>query len=100
MENLLPKEMICNIPDIYETEKLSDPLCHIKLFAPDSNWTWYIIELSKEDERICYGYVEGFEKELGYFDLDEIKSIKGSLGLPVERDISFKPIPLSRVKKS
>ena len=37
---------------------------------------------------------ELFEKELGYFSLNEIEQIKGSMGLSVERDISFQPTKL------
>ena len=37
-----------------------------KLFSPYSNWTWYITELDPETGQ-CFGLVEGFERELGYF---------------------------------
>ena len=63
---------------------------YIKLFTPDANWTWYIAEYDSE-EQICFGYVEGFEAEWGYFSLEEIKEVRGALGLPVERDLHFKP---------
>ena len=36
----------------------------------------------------------GVEPELGYFRLSELQSIRGRLGLPVERDRFFKPTPL------
>jgi hypothetical protein len=98
MGNLLSKEMLVNIPKLYETEDIKDPWCHIKLFTPDSNFTWYIIEVSI-DENICYGYVKGLENELGYFTLDEIADIRGSLGLGVEIDSTFKPKRLSEIKK-
>ncbi|MCL6481523.1 MAG: DUF2958 domain-containing protein [Firmicutes bacterium] len=38
------------------------------------------------------------ESELGYFSLDELESIRGPLGLKVERDLYWKPVPLSKVK--
>jgi hypothetical protein len=95
---LIPHELLHTIPDLYETEEAPDPICHIKLFTPDSNWTWYIIELSKQDHNLCFGYVIGLENELGYFSLDELISIRGSLGLRVERDLSFEPAPLSVIK--
>ena len=97
MEALIPKEILNNIPNLYETQDLEDPICHIKLFTPDANFTWYIIE-SSIDEDICYGYVKGLESELGYFSLNEIQQIRGSLNLPVEIDRSFKPTLLSVVK--
>ena len=95
---LIPKELLKTLPNLYETEDESDPLCHIKLFTPDANFTWYIIEVSI-DENLCYGYVKGLENELGYFSLNEIIDIRGSLGLAVEIDSSFKPTPLSTIKK-
>lgn len=96
---LIPQSLLHTIPDLYETEESLDPICYIKLFTPDSNWTWYITEISQQDHNICFGYVIGLESELGYFSLDEIESLRGSLGLYVERDISFKPTLLSEIKK-
>jgi len=100
MDNLIPKEIRETIPDLYGSVATNDPIAYIKLFTPDSNWTWYIIEFSKEDKNTCYGYVEGFEKELGYFSLEEIESIRGILDLHIERDTSFQPTLLSIIKKA
>ena len=97
--NLIPKELIeeMNIPKLYETEEQKDPIAHIKLFI--DGWTWYITELSIDDD-ICFGYVVSpFGSELGYFSLKEIQEVKGSLGIGVERDLYFKPTPLSQIKK-
>ena len=95
---LIPQEIKNKIPKLYETEKQNDPIVYVKLFL--DGWTWYITELSI-DNNICFGYViSPFESELGYFSLNEIKSIKGSLGLDVERDLSFKPTKLSTIKKA
>ncbi len=95
---LIPQEIKELIPKLYETEKQNDPIAYIKLFL--DGWTWYITELSI-DNNICFGYViSPFESELGYFSLNEIKSIKGTLGLSVERDLSFKPTKLSIIKKA
>ena len=99
MSKLIPRTLLNNIPDLYDTEGEKDPLCHIKLFTPDSNWTWYIMEFSKKDRNTCYGYVQGLENELGYFTLEELESTHGSLGLAIERDFSFTPTPFSEIKK-
>ena len=98
MIDLIQKEILSNIPNLYKTEDEKDPLCHIKLFTPDSNFTWYIIE-SSIDEDICYCYTVGLESELGYISLVELKTIRGSLNLPIERDMSFKPTLLSKIKE-
>ena len=95
---LIPQEIKNKIPKLYETEEQNDPIAFVKLFL--DGWTWYITELSI-DNNICFGYViSPFESELGYFSLNEIKSIKGSLGLGVERDLSFKPTALAIIRKA
>lgn len=95
---LIPITLLSDIPDLYETEAYSDPICQVKLFTPDSQWSWYIIELSKNDLNTCYGFVMGLEHELGYFSLEELESIYGPLGLKVERDLSFQPTLFSNLK--
>jgi len=99
MSKLIPNIILNDIPDLYETEGSLNPICHVKLFTPDSNWTWYIIEYSKADKNTCYGYVQGLESELGYFTIEELESLRGSLGLSVERDLSFEPTRFSTIKK-
>ena len=99
MSKQIPNTMLEAIPNLYKTQDVKDPICHIKLFTPDSNWTWYIIEISKEDNNTCFGYVIGHESELGYFNLSEIEEVRGSLGLTVECDTSFTPACLSEVKR-
>ena len=100
MGNLIPKELIekMKIPKLYETEEQKDPIAHIKLFI--DGWTWYVIEIDKSDYNTCYGLVDGFEQELGYFSLSELESISDSYGLKAELDISFKPTKLSKIKAS
>lgn len=91
---LLTQELIEQIPPLYEQEdKGENALAYVKLFTPDSNFTWYITEYNA-NEKMCFGLIDGFEKELGYFSLNEIEQIKGSMGLKVERDISFQPTKL------
>jgi len=99
MDALIPKEILDTIPDLYETERAKDPLCQVKLFTPDAQWTWYIIEHSKEDGVTCYGYVEGMESELGYFSLEEIVGVRGIMHLAIERDMGFEPTLLSLLKR-
>ena len=97
MNRLIPKNILETIPNLYDSTQTVDPLCLVKLFTPDSNWTWYIIEYCKEDNDTCYGYVKGLENELGYFSLKELATIKGQLGLFVERDLHFKATKLSTI---
>ena len=99
MSTLIPEEILDTLPDLYCSTETVDPICQVKLFTPDANWTWFIIELSKDDNSTCYGYVQGLENELGCFSLEEIADVRGALNLPVERDIYFKPTKLSQIMK-
>ena len=98
MSKLVPQTLLSDIPDLYDTEGQTNPLCCVKLFTPDSNWTWYIIEFSKADTNTCYGYVQGLASELGYFTLEELEYVHGGLGLAIERDLSFTPTPFATIK--
>ena len=95
---LLPAELRKALPPLYAQENQKDPVVHLKLFTPDSNWTWYVTEGSeKEGDFIFFGYVVGFEKEWGYFALSELEAARGPLGLAVERDLYFTPAPFSKI---
>lgn len=63
----------------------------VKLFTPDANATWLLTELDPEEPDIAFGLCDlGLGcPELGYVRVSEIESIRGSLGLPVERDLHF-----------
>lgn len=95
---LLTDELIKTLPPLYSTENIKDPLIQCKFFTPDSSWSWYVLEFDKTNE-IFFGYVCGLERELGYFSFQELASVKGQLGLGVERDRSFNPTKLSVIKK-
>jgi Protein of unknown function (DUF2958) len=67
-----------------------------KLFTPDAQCTWLLTELDP-DGGLAFGLCDlGLgEPELGYVSLVELATIRGKLGLPVERDLHFeadKPI--------
>lgn len=94
---LLTKELLKKLPLLYSQEDVEDPLVICKFFYPDFSWTWYAIEFDGKDT--FFGYVVGFECELGYFTLSELQQTRGALGLPIERDLLFEPKPLSVVKR-
>lgn len=85
---LMTKEIERKAPALYSTEKETDPRIVAKYFTPWTNWTWYMTEYDPV-ERLAFGLVEGFEKELGYFSLAELESVKGPFGLGIERDLHF-----------
>ena len=95
---LLPQELKEQLPKLYENEDYGlDAKALVKFFTPDSNWTWYASEFDGED--IFFGVVSGFEVELGYFSLSELKNLRGPLGLPIERDLYFGPNTLQELIK-
>ena len=93
---LLTKEIEKRIPALYAQENEEDATVYVKFFTPDSSWTWYATEYDPE-QRLFFGLVEGLEKELGYFSLDELESTRGPLGLPIERDMYFPLCKLSEI---
>jgi hypothetical protein len=94
---LLTKELEKKLPPLYSTEKKTkDPVVIVKFFTPWDIWTWYAIEYDPV-ERLFYGLVDGFDREFGYFSLAELEEIRGPLGLRVERDKFWKPVPVSKI---
>jgi len=100
-QKLLTKENLRNLPSLYtnENQPIGCEVAQVKFFTPWTNWTWYVTEYNPET-RIFFGLVVGHEVELGYFSLDEIESVRGPFGLRIERDMHFKPVPLSNVDNS
>ncbi len=97
--NLLPKEIADTIPKLYEQEaKGEDAIVFIKFFDPCGRWSWFATEFDGEDT--CFGLVDGFEMELGYFSLKELQSYKGPLKIGIERDLWFRPCTLKELKQT
>lgn len=92
---LMTKELERKLPPLYANENVDDPVVIAKYFHPMSDWTWYATEYDPIERRF-FGLVDGFEKELGYFSLDEMESVKVH-GLGIERDLYWTPKPLSEV---
>src|SRR5215813_13395623 len=108
---LLPDTLKERMPALYSQEHEPDPLVVCKFFDPVGSWTWYATEGSPVDEDgyydttkpkvdyLFFGLVVGFEKELGYFSLHTLQTLKEGLrglrALPIERDVSFRPARLS-----
>jgi hypothetical protein len=70
----------------------------VKLFTPDAGCTWLLSELDPDEPDIAFGLCDlGMGcPELGSVRISEIESVRGPLGLPVERDLYFTPVhPLS-----
>ena len=99
---LMTKELGETIPALYANENVADydsVLAPAKLFSPYTGWRWYITEWDAETG-LCFGLVEGFETELGYFDLTELAEATVFGSVPaVERDLYWKPTTLGEIRK-
>lgn len=69
-----------------------DPRPVVKLFTPDGGATWLLSEVDPEDTDLAYGLCDlGLgSPELGHVRLTELASVRGPLGLLVERDWAFR----------
>jgi hypothetical protein len=96
---LLSVELRKTLPPLYSQESCPTPIVHVKLFTPDSSFTWFVTEGAEQEDGdwLLFGLVIGFEEEWGYSLLSEIAIARGALGLPVERDLWFKPGPIDQV---
>jgi hypothetical protein len=91
---LITKAIAKTIPALYTNEDFAyaETKIPLKLFTPWANATWYITEMDVETGDMfgwCdLGHGPGMS-EMGYVNLDEIKSLNGPAGLKVERDIHW-----------
>jgi DUF2958 family protein len=95
---LLTPSIQFSLPKIYTTDEvpLEEKIVICKFFTPWAFWSWFVFEGEMEgkifftDSRdfVFYGMAHGFEKEIGYFKLSDLESIRGPCGLIVERDLS------------
>lgn len=102
---LLTQELRKKLPPLYSQDgKGGKAVAYLKLFTPSSSWSWYATEgepvtddYGKEVDYRFFGLVDGQVKELGYFSLAELESVNGPMGLPIERDLYWKPKPLREI---
>jgi hypothetical protein len=84
------RELIANGERSAAGEHL-DPYPIVKLFTPDAGATWLLTELDPGEPDRAFGLCDlGLGcLELGYVRITELASVRGRLGLPVERDLYF-----------
>src|SRR3989344_4650937 len=90
--NLLTQEDLKRLPKLGNTDGQGmKAIAYVKFFVPGF-WTWYVTEFDGEDT--FFGLVKGFETELGYFSLKELRSVRDENGLGIEKDLYYKPATL------
>ena len=73
-------------------------MARAKLFCPYKGWRWYVTEWDAETGE-CFGLVEGFETEWGYFDLTELAEATVLGGVPaIERDLYWESKTIGEIK--
>ena len=95
------------------TKKIEKELAKYPLYSQDSKgneavaickfflqgFTWYVLEAQKNgSDYEFFGIVDGLDKEYGYFTLSQLQSLRGRLGLTVERDMYFKPTQVKDIR--
>ena len=72
-----------------ETSPPEDREIIVKIFDPTGSGTWYATEYDPAT-RTFFGFVTGLGfDEWGYFSLDDLQSVRGRLGIGLERDRHF-----------
>ena len=84
---LITNELINRFAQVGCQDREIDPICVARFFNAFGKGTWYATEYDPVTET-CFGYVQLFENEWGYFSIQELGEAKHpQLGIPViERD--------------
>lgn len=87
MQDDIRAKLLANGATAVETDHI--PV--VKFFDPSGAATWLITEMMPDDHDILFGLCDlGMgSPELGYVNLAELQSVKGRLGLGIERDLAF-----------
>lgn len=93
--HFIPKNILKAIPALHANggKGLAETMVHCEITLVGHRWAWYVAEINKKDG-IAYGWTQsGIEpafSELGYFNLNEIGSLKGTIMVsPVNFSLEF-----------
>lgn len=95
--NLLNQTLLSRFKELGKQD-IKDPLIVTKFFAPWTYWTWYATSYDEVEGRF-FGIICGSNIELGYFSMQDLKGLRGPMGLSVERDLYWKEKRLSELTK-
>jgi hypothetical protein len=96
--NLMPDFIRDQLLKNGSAEREADHMPVVKYFDPCGAATWLISEILPTEPDTMFGLCDlGMDcPELGYVNFTELSTVKGKLGLPMERDLHFAPqFPLS-----
>ena len=101
---LVPKEIDATLPPLYSQENVPNPVAVLKLFDPCGRYTFFVLEGRREPDGdllffgFCRSPLGPDCDELGYTSRRQLESVRRPLGLGFERDLYFKPTPLSKIR--
>lgn len=96
VSELFPNELRLTLPPLGSQEDTPDPVVYVRFFT-SSGVIWYATEGSPDDDDfVFFGFVVRPDEEWGEFSLSELTDCARS-GVPIERDVHFKPERLSHV---
>ena len=75
---------------------LSEITAKVRLFNPTGIGTWHIAAYDP-DTQIAWGVAELHGREVGSFSMAEIVNFRGRFGLPIERDLHYRPVSVAEV---
>jgi len=102
MWNEPTEEDLKALPKLYSTDgvPLPETMIHMHFFLGGNDW--YVAEFNPEDETF-FGYAilnDDYQNaEWGYVSLDELKSVRTTNGMEVDRDCHWKPTKASKIEK-
>lgn len=82
--------------DAVKKGRPADPMLYVKLFQPDDAGTFYLAEYDGANTAYGLMAIPG-RCELRTLSFSALESLRGPLGMAVQRDITFRPMRLSAV---
>jgi hypothetical protein len=102
---LLPYPIRENLPILGSQQRLGGKMKVLtRWFTPDGSLAWHITEGSARRDKdgkavdyLLFGLVEGQCSEMNYFWLSDLETVRGPTGVPVERDLHWRPKTLEEI---
>ena len=84
------------LPTYAKLEDLSfeQIVCKVKLFNPTGIGTWWLAAYDP-DSQTAWGVADLHEREVGSIWSPEILAFRGRFGLPIERDLHYRPVTVA-----
>lgn len=91
------------LPTVDEIAPEPDPVCRVKLFAPEGRYTYFVAALTAYGPELvltgwCVSWLDSSYDEWGDTALSDVLAVRTPrFGLPLERDLGFQPDRVSAI---